>query len=164
MKNARRIAPVLGAALALAIGLAGCGANGAPATTDGQPESHAPATGGDATGGDSSGLGSVTVTLDGAATSGWGSAFCTELTSNDAVLITSSTDDGGDLQLQTPVGGGTGATVILIAPGGTDELVNFDPGNVEVSGDTYTFTGTLADDAHSPTQQVQAEIVADCAG
>lgn len=162
MKNARRIAPVLGAALALAIGLAGCGANGAPATTDGQPESHAPATGGDATGG--SGLGSVTVTLDGAATSGWGSAFCTELTSNDAVLITSSTDDGGDLQLQTPVGGGTGATVILIAPGGTDELVNFDPGNVEVSGDTYTFTGTLADDAHSPTQQVQAEIVADCAG
>lgn len=161
---AKQQRPLLAAMLvAGALALTGCAGGGDTATTDDAPAASEDATqnGDGGNGGSASGSGTATVTFDGGEAGEWGPTRCIELDDGD-IMVSSSTPDGGNLTWQLAPTGTHGGVVFLTPPGG-EELSDYSGGELQTTGEVYTFTGSLRDDMYAPTVEFEATIEVDCA-
>ncbi|WP_134323992.1 hypothetical protein [Cumulibacter soli] len=119
------------------------------------------------TGGSTEGSGdpsdaAVDIAIDGAPIeSEWSAPVCEE--EAGVTVITSSTEDGGKLDVQVPPPEAlNNLTVTLTPPGEDGELINVGESDVDFTDGHLTFSGTVAEDPNTPEDSHDVIIDASC--
>lgn len=165
MSNRIGVRTAIAAAGMLSIALTGCVMGGDPSMSPTGAASTPPATSvASATGASTTGAGTVRVEIDGSETGDWGPASC-EDHGEGKMILTSSTGDGGELQLRVgSASDGLDVLVTITLPGGGDEFRNNAGGDFVELRDVYTFAGLLSNAPQGATRHVEALIEVDCSG